>query len=89
MSERLSHRVLFAAVCVIAVATAIGYLAFRGRFDRRGSIGPEIPLATTMNVLGTRYEEAGVYVDVRCEAAALDRLGARLPEGAVTLIQDA
>jgi GTP-binding protein HflX len=43
----------------------------------------------TMNVLGTRYEEAGVFVDVRGEAAALDRLGARLPEGAVTLIQDA
>ena len=40
----------------------------------------------TMNVLGTRYEEAGVYVDVRCEAAALDRLGARLPEGSVTLL---
>src|SRR6185369_3400869 len=30
----------------------------------------------TMNVLGTRYEEAGVFVDVRGEAAALDRLGA-------------
>lgn len=43
----------------------------------------------TMNVLGTRYEEAGVFVDVRCEAAALDRLGARLPEGAVTRVQDA
>ena len=43
----------------------------------------------TMNVLGTRYEEAGVFVDVRCEAAALDRLGARLPEGAVTRLQDA
>ena len=42
----------------------------------------------TMNVLGTRYEEAGVYVDVRCEAAALDRLGARLPEGAVTLLSE-
>ncbi|HEY5375333.1 MAG TPA: GTPase HflX [Polyangiaceae bacterium] len=40
----------------------------------------------TMNVLSTRYEEAGVYVQVRCEAAALDKLGARLPEGAVTLI---
>src|SRR6478609_4677248 len=40
----------------------------------------------TMNVLGTRYEEAGVFVDVRCEAAALDRLGARLPEGSVTLL---
>src|SRR6478736_414905 len=36
----------------------------------------------TMNVLGTRYEEAGVFVDVRCEAAALDRLGARLPDWA-------
>jgi len=43
----------------------------------------------TMNVLGTRYEEAGVFVDVRCEAAALDRLSASLPEGSVTLIQDA
>jgi GTP-binding protein HflX len=40
----------------------------------------------TMNVLGTRYEEAGVYVQVRCEPAALDKLGARLPEGAVTLL---
>jgi len=43
----------------------------------------------TMNVLGTRYEEAGVFVDVRGEAAALDRLGARLPEGAVTRLPDA
>ncbi|MEI9949425.1 MAG: GTPase HflX [Pseudomonadota bacterium] len=42
----------------------------------------------TMNVLGTRYEEAGVFVDVRCEVAALDRLRASLPEGSVTLIQD-
>jgi len=42
----------------------------------------------TMNVLGTRYEEAGVFVDVRCEAAALDRLGARLPEGSVTLLSE-
>ena len=41
----------------------------------------------SMNVLGTRYEEAGVFVQVRCEAAALDKLGARLPEGSVTLIQ--
>ena len=40
-----------------------------------------------MNVLGTRYEEAGVYVQVRSEAAVLDRLGARLPEGSVTLLQ--
>jgi len=39
----------------------------------------------TMNVLGTRYEEAGVFVDVRSDAAALDRLGARLPEGAVKI----
>ena len=37
----------------------------------------------TMNVLGTRYEEAGVFVQVRGEAAALDRMAARLPEGAV------
>jgi GTP-binding protein HflX len=43
----------------------------------------------SMSVLGTRYEEAGVYVQVRCEAAALDRLGARLPEGAVTQIPSA
>jgi GTPase len=43
----------------------------------------------TMNVLGTRYEEAGVFVDVRGEAAALDRLRARLPEGSVSLIPDA
>ncbi|HKO47052.1 MAG TPA: GTPase HflX [Polyangiaceae bacterium] len=42
----------------------------------------------TMNVLGTRYEEAGVFVDVRCEAAALDRLGARLAEGSVTLLSE-
>jgi len=40
----------------------------------------------SMNVLGTRYEEAGVYVQVRCEAAALDKLGARLREGSVTLL---
>jgi GTPase len=40
----------------------------------------------SMNVLDTRYEEAGVFVRVRCEAAALDRLGARLPEGSVTLL---
>src|SRR6478735_3001961 len=42
----------------------------------------------TMNVLGTRYDEAGVFVDVRGEAAAVDRLRARLPQGAVSLIQD-
>jgi len=41
----------------------------------------------TMNVLGTRYEEAGVFVQVRGDAAALDRLRARLAEGSVTLIQ--
>ncbi|HEY1533989.1 MAG TPA: GTPase HflX [Polyangiaceae bacterium] len=40
----------------------------------------------TMNVLGTRYEEAGVYVQVRCEPAALEKLGVRLPEGSVTLL---
>jgi GTP-binding protein HflX len=40
----------------------------------------------SMNVLGTRYEEAGVHVQVRCEAAALDKLAARLPEGSVTLL---
>jgi GTP-binding protein HflX len=38
----------------------------------------------TMNVLATRYEEAGVFVQVRGDAAALERLAARLPEGAVT-----
>jgi GTP-binding protein HflX len=38
---------------------------------------------SSMNVLGTRYEEAGVYVQVRAEAAALDRLAARLPGGSV------
>jgi GTP-binding protein HflX len=41
----------------------------------------------TMNVLGTRYEEAGVYVQVRSESALLDKLGARLPEGSVTPLQ--
>jgi hypothetical protein len=39
----------------------------------------------SMNVLGTRYEEAGVFVQVRADAAALDRLRARLPAGAVAL----
>jgi GTP-binding protein HflX len=39
-----------------------------------------------MTVIGTRYEEAGVFVQVRCERAALEALGARLPEGSVTLI---
>ncbi|HYQ46887.1 MAG TPA: GTPase HflX [Polyangiaceae bacterium] len=43
----------------------------------------------TMNVLGTRYEEVGVFVDVRGEATALERLGARLPEGAVRRLEDA
>ena len=32
----------------------------------------------TMNVLRTRYDEAGVYVNVRADAGALDRLRARL-----------
>ncbi|MEO7035453.1 MAG: GTPase HflX [Polyangiaceae bacterium] len=41
-----------------------------------------------MNVLGTRYEEAGVFVQVRCEAAALDKLSARLPGGSVTLLAE-
>ena len=36
----------------------------------------------TMNVLGTRYEEAGVYVNVRADAAALERIRARLAENA-------
>jgi GTP-binding protein HflX len=39
----------------------------------------------SMNVLGTRYEEAGVFVTVRCDAAALDALRGRLPQGSVTL----
>ncbi|MET0791858.1 MAG: GTPase HflX [Polyangiaceae bacterium] len=40
----------------------------------------------TMNVLGTRYEEAGVFVSVRCDRAALVALGARLPDASVTLV---
>jgi GTPase len=36
----------------------------------------------TMNVLGTRYEEAGVYVNVRADGAALERVRARLRESA-------
>jgi GTP-binding protein HflX len=40
----------------------------------------------SMNVLGTRYEEAGVFVSVRCDRGALDALGARLPEGSVTVL---
>jgi GTP-binding protein HflX len=36
----------------------------------------------TMNVLSTRYEEAGVYVTVRADGAALERLRARLRENA-------
>jgi GTP-binding protein HflX len=32
----------------------------------------------TMNVLGTRYDEAGVHVNVRADGAALDRVRARL-----------
>ena len=43
----------------------------------------------TMNVLGTRYEEAGVFVDLRCEAQALERLRETLPEGSVTLLETA
>jgi GTP-binding protein HflX len=42
----------------------------------------------SMNVLGTRYEEAGVFVTVRGDRAALDALGARLPEGSVTLLSE-
>src|SRR4051812_5272737 len=42
----------------------------------------------SMNVLGTRYEEAGVFVDVRCEGAALERLRARLPPDSITNIED-
>jgi len=36
----------------------------------------------TMNVLGTRYEEAGVYVNVRADASVLERVRARLAESA-------
>ncbi|HTA90815.1 MAG TPA: GTPase HflX [Polyangiaceae bacterium] len=36
----------------------------------------------TMNVLGTRYEEDGVYVHVRSDAGALDRVRARLQASA-------
>ncbi len=36
----------------------------------------------TMNVLGTRYEEDGVYVHVRSDAGALDRVRARLSASA-------
>ena len=35
-------------------------------------------LHATMNVLSTRYEEAGVFVELRCDAAALEQLRARL-----------
>ncbi|HET7543548.1 MAG TPA: GTPase HflX [Polyangiaceae bacterium] len=42
----------------------------------------------SMNVLGTRYEEAGVFVDVRCEAAALERLRGLLPPDSVTPIAE-
>ena len=42
----------------------------------------------SMNVLGTRYDEAGVFVDVRCEAAALERLRARLPPDSITPIAE-
>src|SRR4051812_23960835 len=42
----------------------------------------------SMNVLGTRYEEAGVFVTVRGDRAALDALGVRLPEGSVTLLSE-
>lgn len=40
----------------------------------------------SMNVLGTRYEEAGVYVTVRAGNAALDGLRKRLPENSVALL---
>ena len=42
----------------------------------------------TMNVLGTRYEEAGVYVQVRCDPAALEKLRARLPEASVAVLTE-
>jgi GTP-binding protein HflX len=35
-------------------------------------------LHATMNVLGTRYDEAGVHVNVRADSAALERVRARL-----------
>ena len=38
----------------------------------------------TMNVLGTRYEETGVFVTVRSDRKALEALTARLPAGSVT-----
>ena len=40
----------------------------------------------SMNVLGTRYEEAGVYVTVRAGKAALDGLRKRLADESVTLL---
>ncbi|MEO6598600.1 MAG: GTPase HflX [Polyangiaceae bacterium] len=42
----------------------------------------------SMDVQGTRYEEAGVFVTVRCDRAALDALGKRLPESSVTLLSE-
>ena len=42
----------------------------------------------TMNVLSTRYEEAGVFVDLRCESSDLEKLRARLGEGSVTLLSE-
>ena len=42
----------------------------------------------TMNVTGTRYEEEGVFVQVRCDAAALGRLRERLGEASVTLLAE-
>jgi GTP-binding protein HflX len=41
-----------------------------------------------MSVLATRYEDAGVFVQVRCEAAALERLRSRLPEGSINLLTE-
>ncbi len=45
-------------------------------------------LHASMSVLGTRYEEAGVFVHVRCEPLALTRLAERLPKGSVTMLPD-
>ncbi len=42
----------------------------------------------SMNVLGTRYEETGVFVRVRSEPEALARLGERLPAGSVTVLAE-
>ena len=42
----------------------------------------------TMNVIGTRYEEGGVFVDLRCEGSDLEKLRTRLGEASVTLLTE-